>query len=361
MTRQDGGPDRGRSFTEKGFYLGEFRGRTLAIVLPQGARAERACLEPVLKELEANGTDVVLIAAAPDDLTGLIAAEPIAADAKGFEGQVWRGLKRGGAVGVTVGTGADAPRTMREGALRLGLCKLVWLDPEGGLLRGDARLSFVDLDELDALVRAGLPGEPARRVGLLEQIERALRAGLPAVNLCDARGLVDELFTYAGSGTLFTRHRYVEVRRLGIDDYDAADDLVARGVSEGYLAPRDDAALDLIFANGFGAFVEGRHLAGIGALLPYASEDAGEIACLYTLTRFLGEGVGRHLVGGLCDEARARGLRFAFACTRTERVAGFFERYGFRRVSEGDVPAAKWESYDARRRPQVICLRRELC
>jgi len=358
--RQDGRPDRGRPFTEKGFYLGEFRGRTLAMALPAGIREERAHLEPVLKELEANGTDVVLVAAAPRDLVGLIDGEPIAAGAPGFEGRVWRGLKRRGAVGVTVGAGADAPLAVREGALRLGVCKLVWLDAKGGLVRAGSRLSFVDLDELDALVRAGLPGEPARRVGLLEQIEQALRAGLPAINLCTAAGLADELFTYAGSGTLFTPRRYVEVRRLGIDDYDAADDLVARGVAEGYLAPRDDAALDLIFANGFGAFVEGRHLAGIGALLPYESEGAGEIACLYTLTRFLGEGVGRHLVGGLCDEARARGMRFVFACTRTEPVAGFFERYGFRRVSGDELPAAKWERYDALRRPQVVSLRREL-
>jgi N-acetylglutamate synthase-like GNAT family acetyltransferase len=238
--------------------------------------------------------------------------------------------------------------------------KLVWLDPAGGLERQGARRSFVDLGELEDSLRAGLAGEPDRRLRLLEEIERLLQAGLPAVNLCAAAGLADELFTYAGSGTLFTRERYVEVRHLGIDDYDAADDLVARGVSEGYLAPRDEAALDRIFANGFGAFVEGRHLAGIGALLPYQSARAGEIASLYTLTRFLGEGVGGHLVAGLGEEARARGLQFVFACTQTERVAGFFERHDFRRVSESEVPAEKWLGYDPRRRPHVVCLRWEV-
>ena len=56
-----------------------------------------------------------------------------------------------------------------------------------------------------------------------------LEAGLPAVNICSAEGLAEELFTYAGSGTLFTRDRYMSVRRLGIDDFDAAHDLIHRG------------------------------------------------------------------------------------------------------------------------------------
>jgi amino-acid N-acetyltransferase len=95
-------------------------------------------------------------------------------------------------------------------------------------------------------------------------------------------------------------------------------------------------------------------------LLPYPSDRAGEIASLYTLTRFLGEGIGSHLIASLCARAQAQGHAFVFACTTTERVAGFFERHGFRRVSPDEVPAAKWQDYDRRRRPLVRCLRREL-
>ena len=197
-------------------------------------------------------------------------------------------------------------------------------------------------------------------MALLRQIESGLRAGLAAVNLCASEALADELFTYAGSGTLFTSQSYVDVRRLGIDDYDAAEDLIARGVSEGYLASRSAEELDRIFANGYGAFVEGRHLAGIGALLPCVEVNAGEIASLYTLTRFLGEGVGGHLVSALCDAAREHGFDFVFACTTTERVAGFFERNGFARVPEDGIPEEKWRHYDPRRRPRVRCVRREL-
>lgn len=360
MTDRDVRPDRARPFTEKSFYLGEFRGRTLAIAQLAGDPEAAGHLQPVLKELEANETGVVLIAREPAGLAGLVAAEPIDGAGDELEGRVWRGLRRDARVGVLVGSAGEATRAVGDVVCRLGVSKLVWLDPAGGLERDGARHSFLDLEELEASLRTGLPGELASRVRLLQEIERVLHAGLPAVNLCAASGLADELFSYAGSGTLFTRKRYVEVRRLGIDDYDAADDLVARGVAEGYLAPRREAALERIFANGFGAFVEGRHLAGIGALLPYATARAGEIASLYTLTRFLGEGVGGHLVAALCSEAQARDLAFVFACTQTERVAGFFERLGFRRVEETEVPEEKWLRYDPRRRPTVVCLRLDL-
>jgi GNAT superfamily N-acetyltransferase len=142
----------------------------------------------------------------------------------------------------------------------------------------------------------------------LREIDAALRGGVDAVNLCTAAGLDEELFSYAGSGTLFTETRYVDVRPLGIDDFPAASDLFARGVAEGFLALRSEPEVDRVLANGYGAFVERSHLAGIGALVPHPESGTGEIASLYTLTRFLGEGIGGHIVSALCQVARERGL-----------------------------------------------------
>ena len=360
MDRTERRPPRDRAFTEKSFYLGEFRDRTLAIALSSQSAAQTAHLEPVLKELEANPTDVVVLGPDARTIARLVPMPAIGTAGERVEGEVWRSLRKRGRVGVVLGENTPFAAAVTDTALRLGVPKLIWLDPRGGLRTESDRLSFVDLDELQELRRTGLTGEDAERKALLAQIERAVRGGLPAVNLCAAEGLGDELFTYAGSGTLFTRERYVDVRRLGIDDFDAADDLVARGVSEGYLADRSAEELDRIFANGYGAFVEGRHLAGIGALLPYVEAGASEIASLYTLTRFLGEGIGGHLIAGLCGAARERGFSFVFACTTTERVAGFFERQGFRRVGEEEIPEEKWRHYDPRRRPRVRSLRREL-
>jgi N-acetylglutamate synthase-like GNAT family acetyltransferase len=159
---------------------------------------------------------------------------------------------------------------------------------------------------------------------------------------------------------LFTRENYVVVRRVGLDDYDAAAHLIARGVAEGYLAPRPPEELERVLASAMGAFVEGAHLAGIGALIEHPAAAAAEIASLYTLTRFVGEGVGGHLVTAALERARDRGYAYVFACTTSERVVEFFVRNGFRRATDAEVPAAKWETYDPARRARVMCVRFDL-
>ncbi len=342
-------------FTEKGFYLEEFRGRTLAFAAPQWGAGWSGRLRAVLDELVANGTRSLVLASDADWLRRALGLALGDAGAPNLEGEVWRALGASAQLGLPVpevGFGAAC----RAVVSRLGIHKLVWIDAEGGLTdSGGAALSFVDLAELRALgPRAGLRGP------VLAEIEALLEAGVAAVNLCTPEGLADELFTYAGSGTLFTRDRYMAVRRLSIDDYDAAHDLVSRGIAEGYLAPRSSQEVDRVLASGFGAFVEGRHLAGLGALLRYDEAGAGEIACLYTLTRFLGEGVGAHLVGFALERARALALDRVFACTTQERVGRFFEDQGFVPVGPEQVPAARWEGYDPVRRRQLRCYQRAL-
>jgi amino-acid N-acetyltransferase len=351
----------GTAFSEKSFYLSEFRGRTLAIAVPAADLGQPGPLEAVLKELEEGGSRVVVISTQRSPLEGVLGLRVLSAALPRLEAEIWRAFALAPRVGVAVaGSQAFAP-ACREIVLRLGVGKLVWIDREGGLLNPDGtRESFVDRAELEALLVSGSAGANARRVALLREVEEALDSGIAAVNVCTLEGLADELFTYGGSGTLFTRERYVVVRRLGLDDYDAADDLISRGVAEGYLAPRPPQEIERVLTSGFGAFVEGRHLAGIGALLAIPSARAAELASVYTLTRFLGEGIGAHLIRHALERARALGCEYVFACTVSDRVAGFFERNGFRRVGPGEIPAEKWRDYDPERRAAVRCLRCDL-
>jgi amino-acid N-acetyltransferase len=241
---------------------------------------------------------------------------------------------------------------------------LVWVDAEGGLFRADGeRDSFIDAAELrDRIAEVTPVCRPGgcRRGEILVHAEAMLSAGVAAVNLCTLSGVADELFTYDGSGTLFTREGYVVVRRLGLDDFDAAAGLIERGMEEGYLAPRTPEQIERVLESAFGALIGGNHLAGLGTLLTYRDDQAAEIASLYTLTRFVGEGVGSHLVRFAAERAREQGCRFVFACTTSPRVTAFFERNGFRKVDRGEVPETKWRAYDPTRRSQVACLRRDL-
>jgi amino-acid N-acetyltransferase len=188
----------------------------------------------------------------------------------------------------------------------------------------------------DALIDGWKPSE-------IKALVRIVRDGLDSVNLTTVAGAGDELFSYQGAGTLLTSGEYCHVEKLRVDDFAQANTLLDRGEREGFLLPRDAAERGRLLLGAFGAWFEGR-LAGIASLEleAYRRERAAEIVGLYTITRFIGEGVGVRMVEALIEAAGARGFTSIFACTSNERAARFFARNGFERVAPDQVPKRKW-------------------
>ncbi len=395
------------TFDEKQFYLDEFRGHTLLFLIPaeeltRDEDYER--LAAVTRALLTNDTRVLLLVNSPDSARGeqilrrlqrrlgplifrdetmplfpqrgarttafsQLGAEAFAtaAAATTVLTNIWSALRRGPLfVGVIAGASrADAMLVAQEIGTRLRVHKLLLIEPEGGVTGSDGKqLSFMDETLLTTLLGVGQAewaGVAARRA-TLNAIRAALRGGVASVNLCSLGGVARELFTYEGSGTLFTKEDYCSVQRLGIDDFEEVERLIERGQREGMLKLRAPEEVAGMLINGYGATIGAHHLAGICALTtePYGAERAGEIVGLYTITRFKGEGVGARLMARVLADARAAGLAYVFACTTEERAQAFFERHGFRRVTPDQVPVAKWASYDPQRKAVVAVYRFDL-
>jgi N-acetylglutamate synthase-like GNAT family acetyltransferase len=395
------------AFDEKQFYLDEFRGHTLLFALPAEALARAADYEglaAVVRALLTNDTRVLLVVSCADDDRG----EPLlrrlqrrlgplifgdetmplfpqrSARASAFSQLnpdafaapatataaligIWAALRRGPlCVGVIAGTSHTAATVFAQQlGSRLRVHKLILVEGEGGVTGGDGKpLSFMDETMLETLLATGQAewaGLGARR-GTFDAIRGALLGGVTSVNLCALPGVARELFTYEGSGTLFTLQDYCTVQRLGVDDYEEVERLIERGQREGLLKLRTPEEVAEMLVNGYGATIGAHHMAGVCALTtaPYEAQRAGEIVGLYTITRFKGEGIGTRLVARVLADARDAGLVYVFACTTEERAQGFFERQGFRRVEHDQVPAAKWTAYDAQRKAIVAVFRFDL-
>ena len=355
-----------RTFSEREFYLAEFRGRSIGIAWPADVSAAAEPLAGVIQELTANGSRVVLLSPSEALFSAVgISAATDASDQR-FAPALWRDLRDRGCGGLRIA--ADRfEEECRRIALTLRLAKVVWVQPAPPVERlGDeARISVIDLAHLEPLLARNASEDESltgRRVrsgcaGMLAAIRDMIEGGIPSVNVSEPSQLAEELFTYAGAGTFFTRDRYAEVRPLAIDDYDFANDLIERGEADGFLAPRDREARDSVLAHGVGVFIEGRYLAGIGAILPHTGSNAAELVSLFALTRYVGEGAGAQIVRYAIEQSRSAGLEYLFCCTTSERVEGFFERHGFVRVDSSQVPQEKWDAYDPERRARVRCLR----
>ena len=358
-----------RSFSEREFYLEEFHGRTIGIAWPAEESPESEPLASVIDELVNNESQVVLLSPVEEMLAIAGGGLPVELDEENAGPRLWRKLRENGSAGMRIS--ADRFESDCERAvLSLKLSKLVWIQstPPVERVEGPGRISVVDLAHLEPLLApdgGATPGDPPLRVtpgrrSVLETIRRMIEGGVSAVNVCGAQDLALELFTYAGAGIFFTRNRYAEVRRLALDDYDPAHDLITRGEADGFLVPRGPEARDAVLAHGVGVFIEGQYLAGVGALLPYAEDQAMEVASLFAMTRYIGEGAGGHIVRFAIEHARQQGLRYLFGCTTSERVKSFFENHGFRAVGPDELPKQKWDDYDPARRALLHCLRLDL-
>ncbi|MGH7932879.1 MAG: GNAT family N-acetyltransferase [Candidatus Binataceae bacterium] len=370
-------------FTEKTFYLEEFYGKSLlfAMVPPSGERlSELDSLVRTLRELRRNQTRCIVIASA-SALPRLMRRmgrlipriePPMFNPAKGLRtrpyppdsavARIWQGLRAGSIVvaAAEAGDAADLTVFAQELASRLRVFKLLFLERGGGLADAEGRrLSFVEMRR----IRRALTSErsPVRRA-ILRAGRRALSDGVSSVNLASPREVYEELFSFAGTGTLFTETQYGRVRQVSIDDFEEVQALVLRGQNEGYLLTRSPEEIAKLLPSCFGYRVGDEHLAGICSLLtePYRRERAGEITALYTLTRFQGEGVAAELVREIVKEARARRLRYVFACTAEERAARFFARLKFDRVGPRLVAPAKWRGYDSARVARISIFRLDL-
>jgi len=299
------------AFDEQQFYLDEFRGRTLLFAMPVEClqrETDYESLGAVTSRLLTNDTRVLVLVGVPDasrsdqilrrlqrrlsplifrDETAPLFAQrgaraaafvPLAAaafsapdNATALLSNVWSTLRRGPLfVGAIAGAGAgDTIQFATQVAVRLRVHKLVLVDADDGIAGADGKqLSFLDEKTLTTLLEAGQAewAGLATRRPIFEVVRTALLSGVSSVNLCTLAGMARELFTYEGSGTLFTSADYCTIQRLGIDDFEEVERLIERGQREGLLKPRAADEVASMLVNGYGATIGAHHLAGICAL-----------------------------------------------------------------------------------------------
>lgn len=377
------------SFAEKDFYLDEFHEKSLLFAFRAADLESDTNIEAVLEvfgTLLTNETRILLliettgaeeehrrVKALHKKLARMVKTSPTSPTLLRVDGgddqrllQIWTVLRESPLfvglwpVNLEVSLAACAQRI----AVCLRVYKLVLLDPRGGLSTGGKQLSFMNGPVLRELLRPGEAewAELGARRPILEAISLALEGGVSSVTLCQVSGLGRELFTYEGSGTLFTLTDYCQVEKLGVDDFHEVEKLLERGEREGYLKPRTPQETAQLLLYGYGARLGPApgELAGFCALLPYEEDHTAEIVGLSTITRYQGEGIGGRLVNQMIIEGEKGGLSYIFACTTQEGAQRLFERHGFRRVSPDAVSAAKWYGYNPERRQQIAVYRRDL-
>lgn len=343
---------------ERAFFVDEFARATIVMALAEPDAPTVASIASAATALAGGDARLVLVVgtdtgSAIIDRVGLIGALPstpvILRRDDGVPGadwmaELWLAITDRSEVVVEVPAGSES-LVAAELAAALRALKLVITDPGGGW--GSPARSFVDVHD----PARGFEDALADRQGgaVVAAVRAALAGGVTSVNLCPPQDVDQELFTFDGVGSLFTSGDYLQLDPLRVDDLSAVEGLVAQGTTDGLLRPRTRLEVARLAVTGIGARVTSSgHLAGLVSLesAAYEADRVGEVACLYTVSRFSGAGAGGLLVDGLMERARSMELRAIFAVTVSEAAASFFARKGFAEVRHERLPTGKWAGYD---------------
>jgi len=238
-------------------------------------------------------------------------------------------------------------------AVALHAEKLVLLVDGGGLRDSNRRLiRQLSLLEAEQLLRSRrkLNSEWVRH---LNNAVDSCRRGVKRTHLIDGNtdgGLLLELFTRDGTGTLISAEIYEGLRAASIDDVGGILKLITPLEAEGVLVKRSRELLEMEIDHFLVVRRDGMIIA-CAALYPY-DDSIGELACLTVHSDYRSRGRGDSLLEAVEHRARHRGMKELFVLTT--RTSHWFRERGFKNVDISKLPVKRRDLYNYQRNAKVL-------
>jgi amino-acid N-acetyltransferase len=248
-----------------------------------------------------------------------------------------------------------------EVARALEAVKLIYLTTAEGVTvrRGDEPpelMRHLTVEEAEQILkdqRAEVAGET---VSKLAHAVRAARNGVPRIHIIDGRvheGLLAEVFSNEGVGTLVHTNEYQAIRRARRKDARAILALIRSGIESDELVRRSLTEIERQIEDYF-VFEVDSSPGGCAALHVYPELKKGELACVCVAPKYENQGIGAKLMQFIEGQARGAGLSELY-CLSTQAVNYFVQKGGYRLGTPDDLPPIRRERYDrSGRRSQVL-------
>ncbi len=243
-----------------------------------------------------------------------------------------------------------------EVAHALEAVKVIFITCLPGVKVGEDLKRQLTIDEADQLLSEKSSEMTPETRARLTQAIRAARKGIPRAHIIDGRvkeGLLAEVFSNEGIGTLIHANEYRAIRPAGKSDVDAIHALIQAGVEKDELLARERDDLESKIEE-FYVFEVDQSTVACAALHRYLDEGKAEIACVCVDDRFENQGIGLRLMQYLENEARRAQVREIF-CLSTQAYNFFIHKVGFELATPEDLPSSRREAYEqSGRRSRVL-------
>ena len=187
----------------------------------------------------------------------------------------------------------------------------------------------------------------------------ACKAGVPRVHVINGgvdEGLLAEVFTNEGVGTLIYGNDFQQIRRALKKDVRNILNLTKRSVETEELMKRTRSAIEKQLGDYYLFEIDKNPVACV-ALHAFPEQHKGELACLYVSTAHENQGIGRKLIQFVENKARELGLNELLTLS-TQAFTYFQSKGGFAEGTPDDLPPARREKYDQSGRNSKVLVKK---
>ncbi len=240
-----------------------------------------------------------------------------------------------------------------EAAKQLEADKLIFMADES-LASGKKSSVMHELtqDDAEKLLSAKKKLKPTTRL-LLTHALNASVSGVNRVHIIDRHidgGLLLEMFTRDGVGSMLTVNSYETIRKAGIDDIGGILDLIRPLEEQGLLVRRSREVLETEIQH-FTVIERDGLIIACAAFFPYVKEQIAELACLAVHADYLKEGRGNTIFEYIIKQTQQLGIEKLFVLTT--RTAHWFRERGFKNAKLEQLPVKKRSLYNYQRQSKV--------
>lgn len=190
---------------------------------------------------------------------------------------------------------------------------------------------------------------------ILADISQAIHAGVSRVHLLDGTidgGLLLELFTQDGVGTLICDNRFETIQAATLADISEIIHLIRPLEKQGLLIERSREQLELEIDN-FVVMKRDENVIACAALYPIEQSATAELACFVVDSQYRGQDKGDLLLKFMEDCARQH--QYQHLLVLTTQAIDWFQERGFAKQRVSALPEEKKQLYNYQRNSQILC------
>jgi amino-acid N-acetyltransferase len=263
--------------------------------------------------------------------------------------------------GKTYRTNSDSIAVAAAEALKAA--KLIFMTSQDGLRYNDQLIRHILASDLQKLVQSSPGGFAPEMISKARHGAAACIAGVHRVHIVSGRedeGLLAEVFSNEGIGTLIYANEYEQIRPAMKKDIRAIQSLTRKAVQAEELVRRTRGEIEKNLADYYIFEIDGNPVACVALHVypaQHSEQQQGELASLFVDPSHGNQGIGRKLIQFVEDKARELGLTDLIVLS-TQTFSYFLSKGGYTEGTPDDLPPARREKYDHSGRNSKVLLKR---